>query len=88
VQEALAVAFAKHGITVDAATKPIADGLHAGKVAVIDGEVVETDVPDHKTRLVAAKTAFDLMGVGRGEGGGVTFNFVNVVNQQAKQYDL
>jgi len=49
---------------------------------------VVSELPDHAIRLKAAGMAFDLMGVGRGAEGGVTFNFVNVVNQQAKQYDL
>lgn len=89
VQEALAEAFAKHNITIDAATKPIADGLVAEKVHIVgNGEQAMADVvPDHAVRLKAASMAFNLMGVGK-QAGDVTINFISHAENQRGIYDL
>lgn len=89
VQEALAEAFAAHGITIDAATKPIADGLKAEKVHIVgNGEQAMADVvPDHATRLKAAGMAFNLMGVGK-QTADVTINFIGHTREQQEIYDL
>lgn len=90
VQEALAEAFAKHGITIDAATKPIADGLKATKLDIEtgDGEIKGVlSAPDHSIRLKAASLAFNLMGVTRGEGSG-NVTFISVVNDHSKKYGI
>lgn len=88
VQEALAEAFQKHGITIDAATKPIADGLTAEKVHVVgNGEQAMAEVvPDHATRLKAAGMAFNLMGVGK-QTGDVTINFIKMTQSEREIYD-
>lgn len=78
VQQALAEAFAKHGITIDAATKPIADGLQAERD---DGGA------DHSTRLKASGMAFKLMGIGN-QSGDVTINFIGHAGEQREIYDL
>ena len=88
VQEALAEAFAKHGITIDAATKPIADGLKAVKYSDIKDQNASGElIPDHTTRLKAAGMAFNLMGVGK-QTGDVTINFIGHSAEQREIYDL
>jgi len=84
VQEALAEAFAAHGITIDAATKPIADGLKATRNT---GGEDGFEVADHSVRLKASGMAFNLMGVGR-QTGDVTINFVNQAVQQRGEYEI
>jgi hypothetical protein len=87
VQELLAQAFERHGITIDAATKPIADGLKAEKEQFDkDGETVGTS-PDHSIRLKASGMAFNLMGIGK-QTGDVTINFINHAQEQREIYDL
>src|SRR5258708_1566714 len=44
VQDAIAKAFKKHGITIDKAVKPIADGLEATKAIVMGKESNESFV--------------------------------------------
>src|SRR3990167_4897578 len=89
VQQALAEAFERHGITIDAATKPIADGLKADKVHIVgNGEQAMAEiVPDHTTRLKAAGMAFNLMGVGK-QTGDVTINFIAHAREKQGIYDL
>lgn len=90
VQEALAEAFARHGITIDAATKPIADGLTAEKVHIVgNGDQAMADVvPDHGTRLKAAGMAFNLMGLGKQGDGSTINNFVIIANDQREKYGI
>lgn len=89
VQQALADAFERHGITIDAATKPIADGLKADKVHIVgNGEQAMAEVvPDHSVRLKAAGMAFNLMGVGK-QTGDVTINFIGHSSEKREIYDL
>lgn len=58
VKEALQVALEKHGITIEKATKPIADGLEAMKQNNFTGEFTV----DHSIRLKAAGMALDVLG--------------------------
>lgn len=86
VQEALEEAFERHGITIDRAVKPIADGLVAYKPGYTDkqGEFHEgTD--DHSVRLKASSMAFGLMGLGKGEGSTVN-NILVVVTDKKNKY--
>ena len=73
VKQAIEQALAKHEITMDAAVKPIADGLKANREIEVDGQVVATQ-PDHSIRLKASGMALKLMGAEKQEGGN-TFNF-------------
>lgn len=59
VQEALQAALAKHGVTVEKATKPIADALNDD---------------DLDMRLKGSDRALKLMGASKGEGGDVHFH--------------
>lgn len=87
VQEALAIAFEKHGITLDRAVKPIADGLEAEKVHIVgNGEQAMAEVvPDHGIRLKASGMALRLMGADS-EPTGNTYNFVQVIEEQKDKY--
>lgn len=73
VKAAIEQALKKHEITMDAAVKPIADGLHAERVTMTE-HGVDTS-PDHSIRLKASSMALKLMGAEKQEGGGITFNF-------------
>ena len=73
VQEAVQNALAKHGITIEAAIQPIADGLEATRsIPTGDGFV---EGVDHTTRLKASGMALKLMGADKQEEKGNTFNF-------------
>lgn len=89
VQDELAKAFQRHGITIDAATQPIADGLKATKTVVVgkDEEAFADEVPDHPTRLKASSMAFNLMGLGKNTDG-VTNNFLIIADSQKDKYGL
>ncbi len=74
VQEALAAAFERHGLTMDAVIKPVADGLIANKTVIVGEGDVQWQ-PDHSIRLKAAGMAHNLMGLTRNnEGGNVHFH--------------
>jgi hypothetical protein len=97
VQEMLAKAFADNGITIEAATKPIADGLKATRTVIVrdkaasaeesDNSAFADEVPDHAIRLKAAGMAFNLMGVGK-QTGDVTINFIGHSSEKREVYDL
>lgn len=82
VQEALALAFEKHGITIDRAVKPIADGLEATKLDEKRGYI-----EDHTIRLKASGMAFNLMGINKNEGG-TTNNFLIISEGQKEKYGM
>lgn len=88
VQEAVAESLIKHGITLDSALKPIADGLKAEKVHIVgNGDQAMADVvPDHSIRLKASGMALNLMGVGK-QAGDVTMNFIQVVQDERNTYE-
>lgn len=64
VQQRLAKALRKQGITIETAIAPIAPALQADKTVIIGkGEDAFADIiPDHTTRLNASKLALDLLG--------------------------
>jgi len=78
IKFAIEQALEKHGITMDAAIKPIADGLLADKVSISgQGDQAFAEVtPDHSTRLKASGMALRLMGADKGENvpGGIHFH--------------
>lgn len=91
VQEALAVAFEKHGITLDAAIEPIGKALKATKVQITGqgdqafAEVVE----DIDLQLKGSDRALKLMNVGQDrDGGGNTYNFINVAKTDKDEFGL
>lgn len=74
VREALDEAFERHGISVHKAIKPIADGLEAERIQVIQNKVVK--LPDHPTRINASWKALTLMGaVNQESNTNINFNF-------------
>lgn len=86
VREAIEASLEKHGITMDAAIKPIADGLQASKELEVNGKVVATQV-DHSIRLKASSMALKLMGAEKSEDkGGITFNFKGNANFSVDKY--
>lgn len=89
VQDELAKAFERHGITLDRAVKPISDGLDASKTVIIgkDENAFADEVPDHPTRLKAAGMAFNLMGLGK-QNDGVTNNFLIITEEQKNAYGI
>jgi hypothetical protein len=89
VQEALAEAFAKYGIDIDTAVKPIGDALKAERVVIVGkGDDAFADVqPDHAIRLKASGMALNLMGIGK-QTGDVTINFIGHAAAQREIYDL
>ena len=78
-------ALIKHNITMDAAVKPIADGLQATRaIPTADGFV---EGVDHTTRLKASGMALKLMGADRQEGGNTfNFNFKGDANFNVEKY--
>lgn len=73
IKEAIEKAMEKHNITIDAAVKPIADGLTATRY-VGAGET-GFEAVDHTTRLKASGMALKLMGAEQKEASGNTFIF-------------
>lgn len=88
VQEMLAKSFKKHGIDLDAAIKPIAEGLKADKVSIVgNGDQAMAEVtPDHSIRLKASGMALSLMGLNKT--GDVTINFIDSSQKQKVDYEL
>lgn len=86
VKEAIELALVKHGITIDAAVAPIADGLKASKTFTVDESVVK--VVDHSTRLKASGMALKLLGAEKNDTPANTINnFGNMLLQQKSKYD-
>lgn len=88
IQQALAEAMAKRGLTLDAVLAPVAEALTANKTVAFDGDLHETNLADHSVRLKAAGMAHNLMGLTANKEGGNTFNFVQVTNIDKDQYTL
>ncbi len=62
VQSALTDALARQRVTLAKLVRPIADALKANVVTTFQGRAVESDIPDHRTRLEAAELAISLHG--------------------------
>lgn len=87
VKEAIELALIKHEITMDAAVKPIADGLKATKYFEANEDGTATGQPDHSVRLKASSMALKLMGAEKTEDkGGNTFIFSQNANFNSGKY--
>ncbi len=76
-------ALSKHGITIEKATKPIADGLEAMKQNNYTGEFTV----DHSIRLKAAGMALDVLGAkGQKEETPQGNTFIQINNNKADKY--
>lgn len=86
VKSAIEAALKKHGITIEKATKPIADGLTASQ-EYTDKEGNSISKPDHNIRLKASGMALKLMGAEqKQETQGNTINFINNANFKSGKY--
>lgn len=65
-------ALKRQGATMDKAARVVSEAMNANLTASFEGEVVQSAVPDHKTRVSAAKVTADLMGVTAREDGTVS----------------
>ena len=85
IKEAIEQALIKHEITMDAAVKPIADGLHATReIMTTKGTISQAD---HSVRLKASGMALKLMGAEKQEGGNTfNFNFKGNANFNVEKY--
>jgi hypothetical protein len=87
VQEALAEVYKAKGLTLDAIIQPFADGLKANRVAAIEGDFYETEVPDHTVRMNAGRTLAQLAGIGKNaESETTNINFINIATTQKDNY--
>lgn len=67
VQQALEVAMAKYGLTADTLAASVGSAMGAYKTVAVEGDLIETEVPDHGIRLKAAGMAAQWMGIGKGD---------------------
>jgi hypothetical protein len=71
VQEALAIALEKHGLSPDSVVSVVKDGMSATKVNIIrdplggEDSAFAEETPDHSIRLKAAGMAAQFMGIGK-----------------------
>lgn len=85
IREEIDKALMRHEITMDAAVKPIADGLQAERVTMTENGVDTS--PDHSIRLKASGMALKLMGAEKQEGGNTfNFNFKGDANFNVEKY--
>ena len=91
VKSELTKALERAGVTLEHIVRPIADALTATKSYINkDGLMVESQVPDHKTRLEASRDAVALFGgipkVGEGTPTAHGLNlFLSVQGEQAQR---
>lgn len=89
VQEELAKAFKRKGITIDKVVQPVADGLTAEREYYTDKQGNERGGgADHTTRLRASSMAAQWMGIGKAEGGETINNFIIVASDQKEKYGM
>ncbi len=88
IQQALEEAFTKLGLTAETLAATVGGGLGAYKTVAVEGDLIETEVPDHSIRLKAAGMAANWMGVGRNIEGGTNINFINVSKTDQGEYGL
>lgn len=62
VQESIQKSLKQYGITTDILVGVVVQALTAKKTTAIQGEVFETDLPDHTVRLKAVQMLGELMG--------------------------
>lgn len=85
VQNEIQKLLNKLEITPETALQPIADGLKANKTAVYNGEVIESSVPDHNTRITAATKALDLLGLNKEQ---PSLHFHQHIHEQRTKYTI
>lgn len=56
-------ALRRQGATMDKAARVVSEAMNANVVTVFEGVAEESEIPDHKTRVQAAKVTADLMGL-------------------------
>lgn len=61
VQTALAKAFKKHDVTLESIIKVHSEAMNATRLELIDGIYHDSELPEHSTRLSAAKSAYSIM---------------------------
>lgn len=85
IREAVDAALKKHGITIEAAVAPIADGLTATRtVMTANGDI---ELKDHSIRLKASGMAMRFLGAeNKDNSTGNTINFINNQNFNAGNY--
>lgn len=90
VQQALAVALEKHGLTPDSIVGVVADGMKAEKVVIIgkDEDAFADVQPDHNVRLKAAGMAANFMGIGKETTPTVNISFNQIAQEQREKYGL
>jgi hypothetical protein len=86
VQEALAIAMAKYGLTEDTLAASVGSAMGAYKTVAVEGDLIETEVPDHSIRLKAAGMAAQWMGVGKGENTSTSLHFHQHVENKKDEY--
>jgi len=91
VKDALAEAFERHGITIDAAIAPVGKALTATKVVITgsdkDGHFAEV-VDDIDLQLKGHDRVMKLMGIGKEDTGGtkVINNFITLSAEKKDKY--
>lgn len=86
IQQAVAEALRRKGITIDNAIQPIADGLGAVRdIYDKDGNYMDS-TPDHNVRLKASGMALDLMGARNKDNGGGNVHFHLYTNNEQQAY--
>jgi hypothetical protein len=77
LKEALNEALAKQGYSIDDAAQTLVEASQATKSFVSEGELKESDIPDHAIRLNATRAMLTLLDerAAPGSGGGNTINF-------------
>jgi hypothetical protein len=89
VQQALEEAMARYGLTADTLAASVGSAMGAYKTIAVEGDLIETEVPDHGIRLKAAGMAANWMGVGRNADGGTTnVNFINVAKNDTSEFGI
>lgn len=75
VQEALQMALVKYGLTPDTLAAGVASAAGAYKTIAVEGDLIETEVPDHSVRLKAFGMAAQFMGVSKGDATPMSVHF-------------
>lgn len=88
VSEALELAFHELKLTPMTLAATVANGIGAHKFAQVEGDFIETEVPDHGIRLKAAGMAAQWMGIGKGEAmGSPSIHFHQHTADKKAQYE-
>jgi phage terminase small subunit len=90
VRFAIDQSLEKHHITMDAAIRPIADGLKAEKVSISgQGDQAFAEItPDHSIRLKASGMALKLMGADKEQLTPASVHFHNHIEAKRADYEF